>query len=111
MSAFYDIKLYAWENAFYARAKEARRVELDYVKKTMILKILNSSMSYILTKMTVFLTLLLYILPHDGSPLDAERVFITFVLYEHVRINLAHFFTLGTVDFAEISGILLVKII
>lgn len=102
LDAFYNIKLYAWENAFFARAKESRRVELKYVKTTMILRILNASFSLILTKMTGFLTILLYIYM-DETPLDARRVFITLLLYEHVRINLAHLFTRGAVDFAEVS--------
>lgn len=102
MESFYTIKLHAWENVFFKTAEASRVVELGYIKKTMILRILNTSLSFILTKMTVFLTLLFYVY-NDKKPLDAKRVFITLLLYEHVRVNMAFLFTHAATDFAEIS--------
>jgi ATP-binding cassette subfamily C (CFTR/MRP) protein 4 len=99
MNAFRSIKMYACESPLYKKARNSRLVELVYIKQTMILRILNTSLSLILTKITVFLTLLCYVL--DEQHLDAQRIFITIILYEHVRLNFAYLFVQGCTDMAE----------
>lgn len=66
------IKMYAWEQVFVDSVDEARRGEVKSLRKTAYCKAINQSLFYVTSRITLFLTLLAYVL--IGNRLTSEVV-------------------------------------
>lgn len=111
INAFYTIKVHCWERFFQDKAMENRKCEIKILKTTMFLKLLNTSIGFVVTKMAVFLTLLVaFIFEEQNRQIDhshnvevsSKRIFVTLVLYEHVRVNSMILFPQAINDLAEL---------
>lgn len=69
----------------------------------MFLKLLNTAIGFLVTKMSVFMTLLVAFYFEEGvGVINSKRVFVTLVLYEHVRVNSMILFPQAINDLAEL---------
>lgn len=102
INAFYTIKLHCWERFFEEKTMENREHEIKFVKTTMFLKLLNTAIGFIVTKMSVFLTLIMAFIFEKNGTIHPKRVFLTLILYEHVRVNFMILFPQAINDIAEL---------
>lgn len=72
ISAMRVIKMYAWESVFTESIRDARLGEIVALRKAMYWKASTQSLFYITSRITLFLTLLGYVL--IGNSLTAEIV-------------------------------------
>jgi len=66
------IKLYAWEMFFMKQVQTARKLEVSALKKTAFLKAVNQALFFVTSKVTLFITLITYVLA--GNRLSSEIV-------------------------------------
>lgn len=103
INAFYTIKVHCWERFFCDKATENRVHEIKFLRTTMFLKLLNTAIGFIVTKMSVFTTLLVAFIVEEPGTIHSKRVFVTLVLYEHVRVNFMLLFPQAINDMAELK--------
>jgi hypothetical protein len=72
LSSMRTIKLYAWEKIFVSNVETARAKEVKSLRKTAYCKALNQSLFYVASRITLFITLLAYVL--TGNNLNSEIV-------------------------------------
>lgn len=103
INAFHTIKVHCWESFFQREALESRKREIKYLRTTMFLRLLNTSIGFIVTKMSLFLTLLIsFIFDSNMGLITSKRIFVTLVLYEHVNLNAMWLFPQAIHDLAEL---------
>ncbi|CAL8139526.1 unnamed protein product [Orchesella dallaii] len=104
INAFYTIKVHCWERFFYDKAMDNRQQEVKILRTTLFLKLLNTALGFIVTKMAVFMTLLFAFILEEPGSIHSKRVFVTLVMYEHVRVNSMVLFPHAINDVAELSS-------
>ncbi|KAG5892951.1 hypothetical protein JTB14_015002 [Gonioctena quinquepunctata] len=95
------IKMYAWENAFFALISALRRKELNVLIQTSYIR--GTIMSFIMftTRLGVFLTVMSYVL--EDHLITAENVFVISSFYQVLRQTMTVFFPQGVAMVAESS--------
>ncbi|XP_061486083.1 ATP-binding cassette sub-family C member 4 isoform X2 [Rhineura floridana] len=84
------IKMYAWEKPFADLVSSMRRKEISMVLKSSYLRGMNLASFFVASKITVFMTLMTYVLL--GNVISASRVFVAVTLYSAVRLTVTLFF-------------------
>ncbi|XP_053622023.1 probable multidrug resistance-associated protein lethal(2)03659 isoform X2 [Plodia interpunctella] len=87
------IKMYAWEAAFAKIIADARKKEMNVIKKMSWLRAVMISCVKLNTKVAIFLSIISY-LSFDND-LTAAKVFVVFAYYEMLRYTLVDFLPLG----------------
>jgi ATP-binding cassette subfamily C (CFTR/MRP) protein 4 len=75
------------------------RDEIKAIGGTYVLRAINLSLSFVLSKIIVFATLATYVL--TGNSLSAEKVFVAMSLFQNVRQSMTVNFPLGIAYLAE----------
>ncbi|KAI1307617.1 ATP-binding cassette sub-family C member 4 [Halotydeus destructor] len=78
------IKMYAWEKPFAVVVDQARRKEVNMIRKSSYLRGLNLGLYYVAGKIIVFLILIINV--NRTQKLSAEAVFVTIALINQLRI-------------------------
>jgi ATP-binding cassette subfamily C (CFTR/MRP) protein 4 len=120
LSSMRTIKLYAWEKIFVSNVETARAKEVKSLRKTAYCKALNQSLFYVASRITLFITLLAYVL--TGNNLNSEivttllfskfpenifqnfpkfQVFVSLALYNSVQLVMTLFFPAAIASLAE----------
>jgi len=79
------VKMFAWESVFLRDVSNFRKLELKYVRVSILLRVMNITIAMVLAKVAYFVTLVVYLIFDEDAHLDASDVFTTLVLYEHIR--------------------------
>ncbi|RZB38697.1 ABC tran domain containing protein, partial [Asbolus verrucosus] len=79
------IKMYTWEKPFAKIIEAARRAEIDQVKKATYLRIVNSAFRLVVTRVSLFLSILIAAL--TNVPLTPQYVFVMVSVYEILKIS------------------------
>ncbi|KAM3955592.1 putative multidrug resistance-associated protein lethal(2)03659 [Aphomia sociella] len=87
------IKMYAWEDAFARIIGQARKKEMNVIKKMSWLRAVMISCVKLNTKVAIFLSIISYI--SFGNELTAAKVFVIFSYYEMLKYTLVDFLPLG----------------
>ncbi|KAF5294184.1 hypothetical protein FQR65_LT10895 [Abscondita terminalis] len=95
------IKVYAWEKYFIKIVKAIRRLEIRYVRTTTFIKGIMISIQLFITKFSVFLTVLVYVL--TGNHLQADYVFVATAFYDIVKQIMTKNFSSGVTEIAEVN--------
>ena len=93
------IKMYTWEKPFSILVQIARKLEIQKIKQTAILRDVNLSMFFVSSKIVTFLILILFLI--DDGKLTAENVFVTIALVDQMRLNMTLHFPYGVTTGAE----------
>ena len=80
------IKMYAWENSFAKLVANARKDEIEIVKKTCMFQAINVILYFTLIPIVLALVFSAYI--SMGNVLTAEKAFLTMTFYNVVKISL-----------------------
>ncbi|KAK4879950.1 hypothetical protein RN001_008096 [Aquatica leii] len=94
------IKVYAWEKYFIKIVNAIRRLEIRYVRATTFIKGLMISIQLFITKFSIFLTVLVYVL--TGNHLKAEYVFVATAFYDILKQIMTKNFSSGITELAEV---------
>ncbi|XP_047736450.1 ATP-binding cassette sub-family C member 4-like [Hyalella azteca] len=86
VNAIKVIKMFAWEHPFISLVSEARKKEIDSIRKSNFLKAVNMALFFTSAKLAVCLTIIVYVV--TGNVLTAEKVFVTSSLINSVRISM-----------------------
>ncbi|CAH2101656.1 unnamed protein product [Euphydryas editha] len=87
------IKMYAWENAFAGIIGEARRKEMNVIKKMSWLRAVMISCVKLNTKVAIFLSIISFI--SFENDLTAAKVFVIFSYYDILKYSLVDFLPLA----------------
>ncbi|KAL0809378.1 hypothetical protein ABMA28_011576 [Loxostege sticticalis] len=87
------IKMYAWENAFAKIIGQARKKEMNVIKKMSWLRAVMISCVKLNTKVAIFLSVISFI--SFKNDLTAAKVYVIFSYYEMLRFNLVDFLPLA----------------
>ncbi|XP_052748998.1 probable multidrug resistance-associated protein lethal(2)03659 [Galleria mellonella] len=87
------IKMYAWEDAFAKIIGQARKKEMNVIKKMSWLRAVMISCVKLNTKVAIFLSIISYL--SFGNDLTAAKVFVIFTYYEMLKYTLVDFLPLG----------------
>ncbi|CAG9577085.1 unnamed protein product [Danaus chrysippus] len=87
------IKMYAWEKAFARIIGEARRKEMNIIKKISWLRAIMISCVKLNSKIAIFLTLVSFI--SFKNELTASKVFVVFSYYNILKYSLVDFLSLA----------------
>ncbi|XP_028034923.1 probable multidrug resistance-associated protein lethal(2)03659 [Bombyx mandarina] len=87
------IKMYAWENAFARIIGDARKKEMNVIKKKSWLRAVMISCVKLNTKVAIFLSIISYITL--GNELTAAKVFVIFSYYDILKYTLVDFLPLA----------------
>lgn len=89
-SGFLVIKLYGWEKPFIKRIQELRSLELNFIKKANHLKASNDAIFFSSSIIICLVAFVTYI--YIGNVLTPQKVFVTLVLLQSVRLDMTLFF-------------------
>ena len=84
------IKMYAWENSFAKLVANARKEEIEIVKKTCMFQAINVILYFALIPIVLALVFSAYV--SMGNVLTAEKAFLTMTFYNVVKISLVRKF-------------------
>ena len=84
------IKMYAWENSFAKLVADARKEEIEIVKKTCMFQAINVILYFALIPIVLALVFSAYV--SMGNVLTAEKAFLTMTFYNVVKISLVRKF-------------------
>lgn len=87
------IKMYAWEHAFARIIGEARKKEMNVIKKMSWLRAVMISCTKLNTKVAILLSIISYI--SLDNELTAAKVFVIFTYYEMLKYTLVEFLPLA----------------
>ncbi|KAG6454571.1 hypothetical protein O3G_MSEX008773 [Manduca sexta] len=87
------IKMYAWETAFARIIGEARKKEMNVIKKSSWLRAVMISCVKLNTKVAILLSIVSYI--SFGNALTAAKVFVIFSYYDILKYTLVDFLPLA----------------
>ncbi|CAH2229132.1 jg8067, partial [Pararge aegeria aegeria] len=87
------IKMYAWENAFAGIIGQARRKEMNVIKKMSWLRAVMISCVKLNTKVAIFLSIISFIA--FKNELTAAKVFVIFSYYDILKYSLVDFLPLA----------------
>uniref|UniRef100_A0A1Y1N6S3 Uncharacterized protein n=2 Tax=Photinus pyralis TaxID=7054 RepID=A0A1Y1N6S3_PHOPY len=93
------IKFYTWEKPFKAIIERIRRLEIRYIRATTFIKGIMISIQLFITKFSLFLTILVYVL--TGNVLNAEYVFVATAFYDILKQIMTKNFSSGITEIAE----------
>ncbi|RZF40293.1 hypothetical protein LSTR_LSTR012596 [Laodelphax striatellus] len=99
ISGIQVIKMYAWEKSFASMVSNARRKELNEIRKTSYVRALLLSFIIFHSRLAVFLSILAYVL--TGSSINAEKVFTVTSFFNILRQTMTIFFPQGIGQIAE----------
>ena len=77
------IKMYAWEEPFCKMISDARKREVEMIKRASFLRGLNLGLFFVATKVIMFIMLFLYV--GDGKLLNSSSVFVAMSLINQLR--------------------------
>ncbi|CAG2167729.1 unnamed protein product [Oppiella nova] len=87
------IKMYTWEIPFAKMVEIARRLEVNKIKITSLLRGVNMALFFVSAKVIIFLALVVFIL--NGGTITAQLVFVAIALFNNARTSLTLFFPYG----------------
>ncbi|KAF5283710.1 hypothetical protein FQR65_LT13745 [Abscondita terminalis] len=95
------IKMYTWEIPFAKVVAFARRYEIQSLRLTSYIRACVLSFSMFTTRLTLFVTILAYVL--WGHTIDAKKVFVLTGFYNVLRQSMTAFFPQGITQVAEVN--------
>ncbi|XP_054155290.1 ATP-binding cassette subfamily C member 4-like [Oppia nitens] len=95
------IKMYSWEQSFTDLVANARKLEVNFIKKSCFLKAINLSVFFVASRIILFACFITYVL--TGNILTAKAVFVTMALFNTLRITLTLLFPNAVTQLAELS--------
>ncbi|KAF5303186.1 hypothetical protein FQA39_LY10099 [Lamprigera yunnana] len=101
ISGIQVIKVYAWENHFIKIVKTIRRLEIRYIRANTFIKGIMISIQLFITKFSIFLTVLVYVL--TGNHLQADYVFVATAFYDILKQIMTKNFSSGITEIAEVK--------
>ncbi|XP_039296327.1 multidrug resistance-associated protein 4-like [Nilaparvata lugens] len=99
ISGIQVIKMYAWEKSFANMVSNARRKELNEIRKTSYVRALLLSFIIFHSRLAVFMSILAYVI--TGSSINAEKVFTVISFFNILRQTLTIYFPQGIGQIAE----------
>ncbi|XP_043284651.1 probable multidrug resistance-associated protein lethal(2)03659 [Venturia canescens] len=87
------IKMYAWENPFRNLVENARRREIKVIRSTSYIRGLLLSFNIFTSRLSLFLTILVYVLDH--REITVEKVFIMTAFFNVLRQAMTEYFPIG----------------
>ncbi|CAM6031929.1 unnamed protein product, partial [Sphagnum compactum] len=99
ISGIQVIKMYAWEKPFAKLIEEARRKEIQVIRKVSYLRGILLSFILFLTRVSIFLSLVGFALL--GNYVDAQKAFIVTAYFNVLRTSMTVFFPQGVGQLAE----------
>ncbi|XP_039296024.1 probable multidrug resistance-associated protein lethal(2)03659 [Nilaparvata lugens] len=99
ISGIQVIKMYAWEKSFANMVSNARRKELNEIRKTSYVRALLLSFIIFHSRLAVFMSILAYVI--TGSSINAEKVFTVTSFFNILRQTMTIFFPQGIGQIAE----------
>ncbi|KAK5646553.1 hypothetical protein RI129_005017 [Pyrocoelia pectoralis] len=93
------IKFYTWEKSFKEVIERIRRLEIHYIRGTTFIKGIMISIQLFITKFSLFLTILVYVL--TGNVLKADYVFVATAFYDILKQIMTKNFSSGITEIAE----------
>lgn len=100
ITAIQVIKMYTWEVPFSKLIASVRRQEMNFIRKQTIIVALLKSCEKFVTKTSIFISILAYILM--GEEINAQRIFVVTALYNVMRTVITLLFCLGIASIAEV---------
>ncbi|CAB3386319.1 Hypothetical predicted protein [Cloeon dipterum] len=95
------IKMYTWEIPFAKLVAVARRIEIRHIQHNSYIRGIFLSLIMIITRLTVFVTLVIAVL--IGDYITAEKVFVITAFYNVIRQTMTMSFPQGVSQLAECS--------
>nr|CAD7597267.1 unnamed protein product [Timema genevievae] len=105
ISGIQVIKMYTWEIPFSKVVAAARKNEIHEIRITSYLRAIMYSFQMFTTRLTLFFTLLMYVLL--GNDITAEKVFVVASFFNIMKLSMTDFFPRGIANAAE--GIVSIK--
>ncbi|CAG0884515.1 unnamed protein product [Darwinula stevensoni] len=99
LDAMRVVKMYGWEKPFSDMVNQARKKEIDVVRRVAFLRGINMGLFFTSSKVILFVTFLAYI--SDDRALLAEKVFLAVALFNSLRISMTLFFPYAVQAIAE----------
>ena len=93
------IKLYGWERPFMKKILELRSLELDFIKRANYIKAFNDAIFFSSSTIISLIAFITYI--YMGQVLTPQKVFVTMVLLQNVRLDMTNFFPKAVQSLAE----------
>ncbi|XP_015431114.1 PREDICTED: probable multidrug resistance-associated protein lethal(2)03659 [Dufourea novaeangliae] len=93
------IKMYVWEVPYSLLVQNARRKEVDAIKKYSTIEQFGLTFSVYVPQVSLFITVLTYVL--TGHSIDAEKVFMTTAFFALLRTSMTMGFPLSIHQLAE----------
>ncbi|XP_035704148.1 multidrug resistance-associated protein 4-like [Folsomia candida] len=94
------IKMNSWDVVFSKRVDQARKKELRFVKLAGFLRAMNGTLFAVSSKLIIFLTALAQYL--TGEKITAENIFVSFALYNTIRIIMTFCFPMAIINISEV---------
>ncbi|RZB39421.1 ABC membrane domain containing protein, partial [Asbolus verrucosus] len=82
------IKMYTWEKPFAKLIESARRTEIDQVRKASYLRIINSAFKLVVTRVSLFLSILIAV--WNNLPLTSQYIFVMAMIYEILKSSIGN---------------------
>ncbi|KAK0092933.1 hypothetical protein PV326_000289 [Microctonus aethiopoides] len=96
-----SIKMYTWENLFRDIIKKARKNEINVIRYTGYVKSVVISFSMFISRLSLFVTILIYIL--SGDTISTEKVFMLTAFYANLQQTMAIHFPYEVTKLAEMN--------
>ncbi|KAJ6642101.1 ATP-binding cassette sub-family C member 4 [Pseudolycoriella hygida] len=95
------IKMYAWEKPFAKLIAQARKMELNIVRKSSYVRGLYMTFLLFTTRMALFCTMLSIVLLYGSEQLTAAKVFVIAAYFNIVSTTMSQMFVRGVAEIAE----------
>ncbi|KAG4077286.1 hypothetical protein HA402_009915 [Bradysia odoriphaga] len=95
------IKMYAWEKPFAKLIAQARKLELNIVRKNSYVRGLYMTFLLFTTRMAIFCTMLSIVLMSGSDQLTASKVFVIAAYFNIVASTMSQMFVRGVAEIAE----------
>ncbi|XP_020287793.1 probable multidrug resistance-associated protein lethal(2)03659 [Pseudomyrmex gracilis] len=93
------IKMYVWETPFYKLVENARKREMNVIRKFSILKQLAFTFDCYVPRLCIFITILSYVL--FGNYINAEKVYLVTAYFNVLRNSMIFGFAFGLHQMAQ----------
>ncbi|VVC32373.1 Hypothetical protein CINCED_3A009972 [Cinara cedri] len=100
ISGIHVIKMYAWEKSFAKLIENVRRMEIQKVRGSSIIRTIAQSFIDFQTKLQIFVMILSYVLL--GNYISAEKVYVVISYYSLLRFTMGLFFSQAPSQLAEL---------
>ncbi|KAF5283719.1 hypothetical protein FQR65_LT13754 [Abscondita terminalis] len=95
------IKMYTWEKPFTELVATYRRLEIKAIRVVTYIKLINSMLFNLNTRIAIFLTMVVYVLVRGN--LNARQVFILTGFYNIIRLSMVSFFSESVALISEMN--------